>query len=418
MRSRRWLACALSALLACQMSLSMSITCTLANDSGLLDDEATAVETDYAEWFDENGNLTYPVTADSEGWSDMTYVEQCEACIVPSDVLEEISDDDLVTLALHYPFLIDVFAFDTYEEGLLHLVDVSNVFEEIYARGDISDALITAYEENDVDYSMIASETGDEGKKYIREKILELLLGEQWQEGYLTKEQKETVLVLQEEKTQMHKYYDPEAATTNLITETLLESVEVPFVSSLIIVDTNSFTASSSSTFTASNGAKYTSGYYTKYGTSVNCFKYESGDYSSTEKETLNEQFKSAHSGWTYFSSATKKYNCHSYCWISRLTTNSYWLNDPSGFASASSYFTSHSAGSAITAEDYIIIYNANGIAHSAAAITASSGTSVTSRMSNTTVISKFGNNGLYRTTLYDAYYFYSGTYYVAYTPK
>lgn len=408
MRTRRIVVGAFAGLLLAQWNVQTNACVASASED--------AMEKQYEDWFDVSGEVTYPITPDSEEWVDLTYLERREACQAPQELLETLSDYEVVNLAITYPLQTEAFIYSTYEDGVEHLISVSNVFEELFSREDISEALITAYAENEVDYSQITNETVDDGESYLQERVIEVLLAYQWNAGELDNDQKNSVVDLQKEKNELHKTQDPEASGLFFFYDVLFENEEIPVVITPAATSTEGFIAGGSGYTIYS--AYFTGGIYYKYGTSASCYRYDSNDMSSSEKSIANASFANTYPDLVYKSTATYKYNCHSYCWISNTYTNIYWLNNPSNFMNATSYFTSHSANSAISKGDYIVIYDSNGIAHSLIAQTASSGSSATSRMTTTTVISKFGTYGVYESTLKDAYDMYDGTYYKVYTPK
>lgn len=74
--------------------------------------------------------------------------------------------------------------------------------------------------------------------------------------------------------------------------------------------------------------ADYATTVKTPKGTSVQAIVF-TVDFSSTEKTAINNKYKSLYPNATYISTATKKYNCHSYAWYNQSTANAYWINDP-----------------------------------------------------------------------------------------
>jgi len=333
----------------------------------------------------------YSLTPDSPEWSRMSYVEQLAACNLSEEQLVNLSTDDLLDLALDYPFAIDVLGFDTYEMGIEHLKATSNVYKLMFLRDDLKDAVINKY--NDID-------------EEIQKMYLDVISGYLWNEGELDDTEKMSLFSLQSS--------DEEEVFGNFLIDALcnfgVDEEEVASYSSrsgyfVVISQGVSY-----------NGATYSAGLYYDYGTSASCYKYTSGDYTPQQQANINSAFSGAHSGWVFTGTATRKYNNHSYCWIMQSTANTYWLPNPSNFMGATAYFTDNGADCAISNGDRIVIYSSSGIAHSAAARSASSGISAVSRMTTTTVESKFGSLGLYKTTLYDAYNYYSGVYYKGYT--
>ena len=149
---------------------------------------------------------------------------------------------------------------------------------------------------------------------------------------------------------------------------------------------------------TRNYGACYQIGTFTKYGKTSSCYKYISGDWTDSEQDAIDKYVAEQYPTWTRYRSATKTYNCHSYCWIDRGDSNVFWIEDPES-------------------GDLIVIYGSDGtVKHSVVALSDSYGSTMYDRMNSTIVCSKFGSWGLYQTTLYEAYQYYDGSYYVPYT--
>lgn len=61
-------------------------------------------------------------------------------------------------------------------------------------------------------------------------------------------------------------------------------------------------------------------------------------ELSSSQKTSINNQYKTAYPLATYLSTSTTNYNCHSYAWYSASTSNKYWMNNPSSYMTDGSY--------------------------------------------------------------------------------
>lgn len=137
------------------------------------------------------------------------------------------------------------------------------------------------------------------------------------------------------------------------------------------------------------------------------------------EAAAITGSYLGTHPEWTFKSGPTKKYNCHSYCWIDKSYDNIYWLNDPTNFANATSYFTSYGSNKKITNNNsYIVLYSAGVPVHSVRSVGVSSGSDLEKWMKSVKVESKLGTAGVYETTLYDMIIHYDAGYYNVYTQK
>ncbi len=421
------------AIIALAMSLVMmeGTVGISANDKGRVEENLNLQQ-----WMTEEGKVVYPLTPNDFIWSEMTYVEQVEACNMPQELVDGLSTEELVNSALEYPFLLDFLLFDSYDEGIEHMKETSNVYKELYEREDVGEVLIDTYAALEVDYDSIALNNVEEyekdWKQYGKEIVLQNLLASDEIFNCLDSKQINELIEVIGDKYAAKKGKCEHYQTALLFYDSLSEEAETiseELIPASVCSDINSSTRTTNATGFVKNTsagiigmdingavAYYDVGTYTLYETSVPCYRYVSGEWSNAEKDFYASETSSAHPSWVYLSGASRKYNCHSYCWISTSVRNIYWLDDPTGFARMP-YFSNNGANTAITSENmYIIIFDSDGAAHSVRSLTTSYGSSMTSYMTTTTVVSKLGPGGVYQTTLYDMYNLYAGKYYIAYS--
>ena len=172
---------------------------------------------------------------------------------------------------------------------------------------------------------------------------------------------------------------------------------------------TSGFTSSGTYITNSLNGAYCEVGTYSKYGTSAPCYKYVSGNYTSTERKAMNNYIKTHHPTWVRKYTASKKYNCHSYTWIQNDSSNKYWLNDPMNYIVNGTVGVIGANGNASVGQRIIIFNNVGSALHSL--IVTGYGTN----SSSITTESKFGSYGVYTTKLSEMISAYSGKRYVVY---
>lgn len=81
--------------------------------------------------------FAYPITADSDEWKNFdTHLQMLEACTAPAAVLECASTEELLQLAKDYPLMVDMFAYNSLEQGLAAVIMQSNIFSELVRRDD------------------------------------------------------------------------------------------------------------------------------------------------------------------------------------------------------------------------------------------------------------------------------------------
>lgn len=385
------------------------------------------------EWVTPEGEYTYPVTPDDEVWASMNYAEMRDACNMPQELVDMLSTEELVNAALDYPLMLDCLLFDSYEKGIEHLILNSNVYCELFEREDAAVVLLKAYSDLNVDYDLLTivdpSRNLYAESNYEKEIMLQILLSTDEIFEMLNQTQTEQLIELLSEKYDEKRgkcddfqssmiFYavlaeNSENISRNLIPENIYEDISVDTKAA------SGFTKTSSTTVWRYPWAYYYEGIYSwSNGVETECYMYSSGDFSPTEASAQHTSINSAHPGWALLSQATKKYNCHSYCWIDKSENNKYWLDDPLAIASSSLYSNYGANGAISSSNSYIIIYDASGPAHSACSTTTSQGSNMTSYMTTTRVVSKLGACGVYQTTLYDMYNLYDGKYYISYTKK
>lgn len=127
---------------------------------------------------------------------------------------------------------------------------------------------------------------------------------------------------------------------------------------------------------------------YTPNGSSVSVIEFE--EYPQWYLDDIEDWVTITYPNATFVSSATRKYNCHSYAWYSSSTSNTWWMNDPSAYMSDGSYTRVYSALQASrvyypVGDHSMLIYDAYGRA-----------------LSTATVISKWGPGPV---MIHDPYY-------------
>lgn len=383
------------------------------------------------EWETTN---TYPVLPENSDWADLSYTEQLEACNMPDDLIDKCSTDELANFVLKYPFLIDVLAFDNAEQGLEHLKNTSNICAKLFSKDNAMDVLLEEYDKLAVDYNLLEDSSNVNSKDklqesgYIKEIFLQTYFAEKANTMNIGEKQKLKNII--GEKYAAKKGKCDDYATALLIYEQIQkENGEVP--SDLIpdnikndLINTKTangnlsgFTSSGQSG-TLSSGATVNIGTYTLYGKTVGCYQYSSGDYTTTEQNNYNASFDSAHPSWSRVYTCTKKYNCHSYAWISSTSYNTYWLNNPDIFAGSSSFAYVGKNSNAASGNKIIIqasTSSSDGFGNYTTAIHSLNATSSGSNSIAIRTDSKLGTLGVYSALLIDMMVFYSGYCYVVY---
>ena len=373
----------------------------------------------------------YPVTTESTEWASMSYVQCLEACEMPEELLYESSTEVLAKYVLEYPFLGDILIFDTAEEAIMHLSNTSNICREFFSRDDAEEILLKEYDLLSVDYNdLFDSESNNPMVEsgYAKELFLQTFFSYSLED--LSEQNTETLKQILSDKYEAKKGICDDFSTGMLFYELVQKDLEyVPeevvaeemyevFNSDASVYAGATGFVSSGKYYAAPNKATYLVGTYMKYDRAPVCFRYYSGEFSDTEVALADKNMYDSHRSWTKVRSASKKYNCHSYAWITTDESNRYWLGNPDYYAN-SKYFDCTGTNCSANAGDKIIIrdYDTADDGYSGSTdashslIATSYGAGVTSIQTE----SKLGNYGVYRAALFDMMIFYSGASYDVY---
>lgn len=114
-------------------------------------------------WFQENENIdvyVFPITPlkNPDEWKALeTYDEMVKVTQIPDDILEKISTKGLIETCFNYPLFGDIFAYNSYNQGLDTLNEQFNGFRELYSRKDLAKEIILFYQ--NIDYKSVVNST-------------------------------------------------------------------------------------------------------------------------------------------------------------------------------------------------------------------------------------------------------------------
>lgn len=267
--------------------------------------------------------------------------------------LNECSTEELADLVLEYPFLIDIFAFDNPERWLERVTESNNVFQEYMLRDDSRSVLLKKYKKLNVDYAIISNKTGNRSQVltnsgYMKEVFFQtyFAVNSNFFNNEERKELKEIIERNYLEKKAVNSnysggilFYDHlQKINGSIPSDLVAESILDKFVDSDLTSSSRAGYSPSNNFGTNFNTAYVNIGTYTKYNETVGCYKYISGDVRDEDKDEIDEAFQAAHPTWTFDLTMSRRYNCHSYAWISASSYNIYWLNNPDKFSNSSSF--------------------------------------------------------------------------------
>lgn len=221
---------------------------------------------------------TYPIVPGTDAWEALeTRIDMAEACMIPEDILSEMTTNALLETILDYPLLIDIIAYNSPDVGVSVIRNSFNGLEELLLREDFSLILNSFSLEN----SSIANAT-DSYKITVAEFVLNIF-------------------------KQMVYGASPSVRSIDDIPTPELHALRTPRGSAV--------------------PAYYKSTFY--YVMTVDPTR---GDAATIIREKISD-FESGYAR-TYPSAvkvagAHPEYNCHSYALYGNGSANSYWINNP-----------------------------------------------------------------------------------------
>lgn len=320
------------------------------------DTKVDEVTYDIEIWEDEDGNIEYPITEDSDEWGSLkTHDDMVAACNVPEELLEKMSTEELVDLMLDYPLLGDLRMYDNLNEGFYFLSQNSNVLAEILKREDGAHELLAAYDGlelieekaeisnmleeasedsnssldivNDEEYSNTIEDVSDSLKE---DTFLEVALA---QDDIIENLDKKELTKLSDVATEKVE----EKAISNVYSSCATTIYDVAEENDCInkfdnVVEVENSVASSD----AVTGNSYTTTVKTPKGSKVTVIV---NDYYGLANELADANYvKTNYPKAKIVAPATNLYNCHSYAWYKQSTSNKYWMNNPAKYMSDGSY--------------------------------------------------------------------------------
>ncbi|WP_309479775.1 hypothetical protein [Brevibacillus agri] len=282
------------------------------------------------------GGYEYPVKPGTTEWKALeSKMERQKVSQIPEDVLEQLSTEELVETVLDYPFLIDMYAYDSFEQGFSAVSSNFNGLKELLKREDAASKLLEKYK---------VTKESKGVKKASSDEMLDL---------------KNLEIILEQSEIK-EKLSPNEVEEVEELTEEPKRAAAAIYVK-------------------------------TPKGTKVEVLQLGER-LSSAEIKALDREVERAYPRTTLLRSATTNYNCHSYAWYSTSSSNKYWMNDPGAYMIDGSYKKRSSASG-----DSKIYYDVRGNEHTGIVTTVYSGPPAPGKdqASMIKVKSKWGQLGL-----------------------
>lgn len=332
--------------------------------------------------FSTNEEISY-YNINPKIWSkEENHQVKVDMCQIDSEQLKTMSTDELVKACLEYPLIIDMFAYDTVEDGFNSILNQSNAFKEMVKRNDTATKLLAVYDKCDI-VTMIDFKTAKNDKAQnlyndmFETNVVEAILSQDVIINKLNNQEKVSLARVAEEKLEQK------------LEETEIFS-EASILSSIDILS-NKKISTYASTYDGYLFGRY--GYVNKTvktpkGSKVKVFNVKQ-DMTASEANSYKKQVEKQYPTVKFINKATTKYNCHSFAWYSM--SGKYWMDNPKKYISDGSYVKCQSKKNAK------MIYKNNGeIDHSGIISNVYFGPSLHNFVDMVSVKSKWGRLGLY----------------------
>lgn len=95
----------------------------------------------------ESSNIVfaYEITPDSPEWKCLSVAQKIAACRISKEVLENMTEEQLLEAVMDFPFRLEIFYYSSREEGVRNLVKISDAYVELLgrenAKSTVQDAL-------------------------------------------------------------------------------------------------------------------------------------------------------------------------------------------------------------------------------------------------------------------------------------
>ena len=299
----------------------------------------------------EYKGYVYPVQPGTEIWAEFTDLEQkIEICQITEEILQNMSTEDLVQTVLNYPLMVNMFAFNTYEEGFESVLSYFNGMQELVKRQDATVKLMNAYKKSEVvtknklgrlaeeELEQNAAITSDEKAcidQMFKMMVIESLLST---EVLLEKLNENELELLDAEAFEKFEAKLAEPEIYNRTASVFYDSIDEQLQTDVYETRASSPSAPYQYKFI---GTRHFAGYYiyikTPRSSDVLAFDVKE-DYTVAEKNNINQNYGWAYPNATYIASATATYNCHSYAWYKSVNCQ-YWIDSPIQYINDGSYY-------------------------------------------------------------------------------
>lgn len=121
---------------------------------------------------------TYPITPDDPEWANYNHAELVDMLQIPEDILDEMTDEELVESVLNYPYLGDMKFYDDYKVGVQIVRDTFNGLQKLLENENAINLLLNYYETSIYTNENTSEDIFESVKKDSTEMILSFMMEE------------------------------------------------------------------------------------------------------------------------------------------------------------------------------------------------------------------------------------------------
>ena len=268
-------------------------------------------------------SFDFPFIQGSKEWAECgSTKDRIKALQIPEDTLPLLSTNKVLELCLSFPYLLDIYGFDSLKEGFRNVFDKFNGFKELFGRADLVNAILARFNNLSDDIRIVNKKTDIE-KGLFANKCLVLT--------YILNQQKESNLI---EKTQMD-------SIQALVRQNALLMTNNPHIFDSSIFHLTKSLLSEKQKNTRDyppNGEPYSdvdefgdtvhyvfSRRQTPYQDEVLVRELVSSEFNTCQKATLRQYVESTY-GVNVLGEASRRYNCHAYAWHISEGGDTVWI--------------------------------------------------------------------------------------------
>lgn len=94
---------------------------------------------------DLTAKYVFPIHPGDKIWKETRYPERVKMLSIPDNIIKNLSDVQLIGACIEYPFYINLFAFNSLDEGFQNLSTIFNGYEELLSRSSSGTTLMDFY---------------------------------------------------------------------------------------------------------------------------------------------------------------------------------------------------------------------------------------------------------------------------------